>query len=177
MTSPFRDLVEDCLDSFEEIVEAASGSSLAYRIQFSPAEWNDEVNSIVYGYLVEQSTDARIEQLERLRVWASRICTFDNGKVLVDPRLNRFEHIREGIEKLLKELEGVIMEVMTALSQDPAEGSVVIKQSDTLKDKTDLKIGIWESDGGQTELQQLYGHIRNIIPCLHQKADLIPRQN
>ncbi|KAG7007348.1 hypothetical protein G7Y79_00010g028490 [Physcia stellaris] len=157
MTSPFRDLIKACLRSFKKMVEAAKASPLEYRKQVSPAEWSDE--------------------LGRLRVWASHVGAFDDGQGSVDARLNNFEHIREGIEKLLKEPEGVIMEVMTALSQDPAEGSVVIKPSDTLKDKTDLKIGIWESDGGQTELQQLYGHIRNIIPCLHQKADLIPRQN
>ena len=53
MDSPTQDLIEDCLNSFEEMVEAAKNSPQEYHVQVSPAVWSDEVNSIVYDLLVE----------------------------------------------------------------------------------------------------------------------------
>ena len=95
----------------------------------------------------------------------------------MDARLNRFRHIREGIDELLKDLKKVTTDIKTALSEDPAEGSGEIEPPETLKDKTDNTVVVWESDEGETELQQLHGEIRNIIPLLNQMANMIPRQN
>ena len=166
--SPAEDPIQACLRSFQEMVEAANNSSYEYRMQVSPAEWSDEVNSIVYAFLVQQITDARIEQLERFRVWASQSGAFDIGLVSVDARLNGCElWLREEIDTLLEDLKKATGEIKTALSQDPAEGSVVIEPSETMKDKTDNTIGIQEMYGGRTELQQLQGWMKYLVDNIY----------
>ena len=164
-----------CLSSFKEIVEAAKASPHEYRVQVSPAVWGNEVNSIVYVLLVEQSTDARIGQLGRLRVWARQVGAFDNGQASVDARLNECpRHIRGGIIKFLEDLKKETADIKTALSADPAEASGVIEPPETLKDTTDNTIDIAEMPDGKTKLQQLYGVIVNNINTLFAMAEMDP---
>ena len=127
MVSSTQDPIQACLRSLQEMVEAASDSSYEHRKQVSPTAWSDEVDPMVYALLVEQRTNARIDQLGRFRVWASQLGAFDIGLVSVDTRLNGCEqYIHEEIDTLLEDLKKATAEIKTALSQDAAEGSGVI---------------------------------------------------
>ena len=94
------------------------------------------------------------DELGRLRIWAANIGAHQTGQSSLDYRLRDASHISQQISKLLEDLCFNLREIEEILADDPLLGQ--------------------ESDGEEeTEIQQLFHELSNIIKCLYQMSMLI----
>lgn len=96
------------------------------------------------------------DELGRLRIWAANIGAHQTGQSSLDYRLRDASHISKQILSLLGDLCFALDEVGEVLSDGPIPEEIADSDEDD-----------------ETEIQQLYKGISNIIKCLYQMSMLI----
>ncbi|KAL9616431.1 MAG: hypothetical protein Q9160_008707 [Pyrenula sp. 1 TL-2023] len=111
------------------------------------------------------------DELGRLRVWAGNIGAHQRGQASLDYRLRDASHIKGQITSLLEDLQNLLQDAEEALSE-PLK--VAVEQDEPRK-KGQTPINIDGEDDMESEEEQIFREIADVINCLFKMSMLIRR--